>query len=88
MGDQGPAPRAGREFLAWALRLSRPGTVIVVDNVVRYGAVIDEQTTDPNLWGIRRMLDLAARELRLEGTALQTVGVEGYDGFALLPVSD
>jgi predicted O-methyltransferase YrrM len=75
------------EYLARALRLSRPGTVIVVDNVVRDGAVIDEQTTDPSLRGIRRMLDLAAREPRLEGTALQTVGVKGYDGFALLRVS-
>jgi predicted O-methyltransferase YrrM len=75
------------EYVAWALRLSRPGTVIVVDNVVRNGAVLDETTTDPNLLGIRRMLELVAGEPRLEGTALQTVGVKGYDGFAVLRVT-
>jgi predicted O-methyltransferase YrrM len=75
------------EYVAWALRLSRPGTVMVVDNVVRNGAVLDETTTDPNLLGIRRMLELVAGEPRLEGTALQTVGVKGYDGFAVLRVT-
>jgi predicted O-methyltransferase YrrM len=75
------------DYLSWALRLSRPGTVIVVDNVVRGGAVVDEDTTDPNLRGVRRMLELAAGERRLEGTALQTVGVKGYDGFALFRVT-
>jgi predicted O-methyltransferase YrrM len=60
---------------------------MVVDNVVRNGAVLDETTTDPNLLGIRRMLELVAGEPRLEGTALQTVGVKGYDGFAVLRVT-
>jgi hypothetical protein len=55
--------------------------------VVRGGAVVDEDTTDPNLRGVRRMLELAAGERRLEGTALQTVGVKGYDGFALFRVT-
>jgi predicted O-methyltransferase YrrM len=76
------------EYVTWALRLSRPGTVIVVDNVVRHGAVIDETSADANIRGIRRMFELVAAEPRLEATALQTVGVKGYDGFALLRVTD
>jgi predicted O-methyltransferase YrrM len=76
------------EYVAWALRLSRPGTVLVVDNVVRSGAVIDETSADANIRGIRRMFELVAAEPRLEATALQTVGVKGYDGFALLRVTD
>jgi predicted O-methyltransferase YrrM len=74
------------EYLAGALRLSRPGTVIVVDNVVRDGAVADAATRDPNILGIRRMLEQAAREPRLEATAIQTLGIKGYDGFAVLRV--
>jgi predicted O-methyltransferase YrrM len=74
------------EYLTGALRLSRPGTVIVVDNVVRDGAVIDAATRDPNLRGIRSMLELAAHEPRLEATAIQTLGIKGYDGFAVLRV--
>jgi predicted O-methyltransferase YrrM len=76
------------EYVTWALRLSRPGTVIVVDNVVRHGAVIDETSADANIRGIRRMFELVAAEPRLEATALQTVGVKGHDGFALLRVTD
>jgi predicted O-methyltransferase YrrM len=75
------------EYLAWALRLSRLGTVIVVDNVVREGAVADEKADDANLRGIRRMLELVRREPRLDATALQMVGVKGYDGFAVLLVT-
>jgi predicted O-methyltransferase YrrM len=74
------------EYVAGALRLSRPGTVIVVDNVVRGGAVIDPTTRDRSIRGVRRMLELVAREPRLEATALQTVGLKGYDGFAILRV--
>jgi predicted O-methyltransferase YrrM len=74
-----------REYLDWALRLSHPGSVIVVDNVVRHGAVLDG-ASDPNIRGIRRMLELAAGEPRLDATAIQTVGVKGYDGFALMRV--
>lgn len=75
------------EYLAGALLLSRPGTVIVVDNVVRHGKVIDAATEDPDIRGVRRMLELAAGEPRLESTALQTVGPKGHDGFAVLRVT-
>ena len=75
------------EYLAGALVLSRPGTVIVVDNVVRQGAVIDANAADPGNRGTRRMLELAAEDPRLEATVLQTVGAKGHDGFALLRVT-
>jgi len=70
-------------YLEWALRLSRPGTAIVVDNVVRGGEVADARSRDPDVVGIRRMFDLIAREPRLSATAIQTVGAKGWDGFAL-----
>jgi predicted O-methyltransferase YrrM len=72
-------------FLA-ALGLSRAGTVIVVDNVVRDGAVADAASTDPNILGIRRLMELVAREPRVAATAIQTVGSKGYDGFLLARV--
>jgi predicted O-methyltransferase YrrM len=71
------------DYLAWALKLSRPGTLIVADNVVRDGAVVDAGSTDPNVQGVRRFTELVAAEPRLSATALQTVGVKGYDGFLL-----
>jgi predicted O-methyltransferase YrrM len=74
-----------RYFLA-ALGLSRPGTVIVVDNVVRDGAVADAASTDPNIVGIRRLMELLAHERRVVATAIQTVGSKGYDGFVLARV--
>ncbi len=70
-------------YLAWALRLSRPGTVIFADNVVRDGAVTDAQSQDPNVQGIQRFSELVAQEPRLSATTLQTVGEKGYDGFLL-----
>ena len=70
-----------------ALRLSHPRTVIVVDNVVRNGAVLDESTTDVNVQGVRRFMDTVAADNRVTATALQTVGSKGYDGFALLLVN-
>jgi predicted O-methyltransferase YrrM len=75
------------EYVAWALRLSRPETVILVDNVVRHGAVIDTTSEDPSVRGVRRMFELVASEPRLEATAIQTVGVKGYDGFAMIRVT-
>jgi predicted O-methyltransferase YrrM len=75
------------EYLAGALLLSRPGTVIVVDNVVRHGRVTNAATDDPDIRGIRRMLELAEGEPRIEATALQTVGSKGHDGFALMRVT-
>ncbi len=76
------------QYLEWALKLSRPGTVIVVDNVVRQGKVADAASTDPDVTGTRRMFDLMAAEPRLSATALQNVGVKGYDGFALAVVKN
>jgi predicted O-methyltransferase YrrM len=70
-------------YLEWALRMSRPGTLIVVDNVVRGGAVADADSTDASVAGVRRALDLIAADPRLEATAIQTVGLKGYDGFAM-----
>jgi predicted O-methyltransferase YrrM len=70
-------------YVEWAVRLSRPGTVIVVDNVVRDGDVIDANSGDPDVIGVRRMFDAMARDPRLDATAIQTVGGKGWDGFAL-----
>ena len=75
------------DYLQWALRLTRPGSVIIVDNVVRDGAVADAASDDPMVLGTRRMMDLVAAEPRLDATALQTVGAKGYDGFLLALVT-
>jgi predicted O-methyltransferase YrrM len=74
-------------YLEWALRLSRSGTVIVVDNVVREGGVVEAASRDPDIVGVRSMFELIAREPRLSATAIQTVGAKGWDGFALAVVS-
>jgi predicted O-methyltransferase YrrM len=74
-------------YLRWALKLSRPGTVIVGDNVVREGAVLDPASEDPSVQGIREFYDLIAAEPRLDATAIQTVGTKGHDGFALAVVT-
>jgi predicted O-methyltransferase YrrM len=73
-------------YLEWSLRLSRPGTIIVVDNVIRDGAVVDPKDPDPRVQGVRRFFDMVAADSRLDATALQTVGTKGYDGFALMIV--
>ena len=73
-------------YVEWALRLSRPGTAIVVDNVVRDGHVVDAKNTDADVVGVRRMFELIAREPRLSATAIQTVGAKGWDGFVLAVV--
>jgi predicted O-methyltransferase YrrM len=74
-------------YLDWALRLSRRGTLIVGDNVVRDGAVIDSGSTDSSVQGVRRMNEMIAAEPRLNATAIQTVGSKGYDGFAIAIVT-
>lgn len=71
------------EYVRWALKLSRPGTLIMVDNVVRDGGVADASSTDNDVLGARRLFELLESEPRLNSTALQTVGAKGYDGFAL-----
>jgi predicted O-methyltransferase YrrM len=74
------------DYFAWALKLSRRGSLIIADNVVRQGTVIDANSNDPNVQGIRRFTDLLAAETRVSATAIQTVGSKGYDGLALLLV--
>ncbi|HTD68592.1 MAG TPA: O-methyltransferase [Candidatus Limnocylindria bacterium] len=73
-------------YFTWALKLSRRGTVIVADNVVRKGAVIDAASKDPLVQGVRRFHELVAAEPRVSATAIQTVGSKGYDGFTLMIV--
>ena len=75
------------DYFQSALALSRPGTLIVADNVVRSGGILDADTDDPDLQGIRRLFDLIADEPRVEATALQTVGSKGHDGFVLALVT-
>jgi predicted O-methyltransferase YrrM len=70
-------------YLEWSLHLSRPGTVIITDNVIRDGAVINPKDPDPNVQGVRRLFEMLAADPRLDATALQTVGTKGYDGFTL-----
>jgi predicted O-methyltransferase YrrM len=74
------------EYLQWSIRLSHPGTVIIADNVVRKGAVIDAQSSDANVRGVRRFNEILAADARLSATAIQTVGSKGYDGFTVARV--
>jgi predicted O-methyltransferase YrrM len=77
------------DYFRWALKLSRRGSVIIADNVVRDGAVIDPASDDPRVQGMRRFNELLAAEPRVSATEIQTVGSKGYDGFALaLVISD
>ncbi len=78
--------RSNPDYLDWALRLSRPGTVIAVDNVVRNGAIVNGKSRDPDVIGTRRMTEQIAAHPRLSATVLQTVGDKGYDGIALAVV--
>jgi predicted O-methyltransferase YrrM len=75
--------RSNPDYLAEAVRLSRPGTLVVADNVVRAGAVADPDAGDPSVTGVQRFLELVAQHPRLDTTAIQTVGSKGWDGFAL-----
>ncbi|MEE1818336.1 O-methyltransferase [Streptomyces sp. SP18ES09] len=74
-------------YVTWALKLSRPGSLIIVDNVVREGRVATEQPGDAAVTGTRAMFDLIAAEPRLDATAIQTVGTKGYDGLLLARVT-
>lgn len=71
------------EYFQWALTLSHPGSLIIIDNIVRGGAVTDAKSHDPDIIGIRRLNELMGREPRVCATAMQTVGSKGYDGFAI-----
>jgi predicted O-methyltransferase YrrM len=75
------------DYFAWALRLARAGTVIIVDNVVRNGAVVDAASADPGVRGVRRFNAMLASEPRVSATVIQTVGIKGYDGFAIMVVN-
>ena len=82
------ADKAGTpDYFRWSLRLSRPGTTIIVDNVIRDGAIIEDGSSDGSVQGMRRFFDLVAAEPRVSATALQTVGFKGYDGFAIAVVN-
>jgi predicted O-methyltransferase YrrM len=74
------------QYLEWALKLSRRGTVIVIDNVARHGTVIEAKSTEPDIRGTRKCLERMAAHPRLSAVALQTVGVKGLDGFAMAVV--
>jgi predicted O-methyltransferase YrrM len=74
-------------YFEWALKLSRRGTLIIVDNVVRSGAVIDADSSDASVQGVRRFIELLGAASGASGTAIQTVGTKGYDGFAIVLVS-
>jgi predicted O-methyltransferase YrrM len=69
--------------LKWAVKLSAPGSVIVVDNVIREGAIIEENNDDPNVQATRKFFEELAAEPRLSATTIQTVGSKGYDGFTI-----
>ena len=82
----GPALKSLEALGAEGARLSRPGTVIVCDNVIRDGAVIEKNSHDENVRGARAAFSFLAKEAGLEATAIQTVGAKGYDGFAIAVV--
>ncbi|MEU5310635.1 O-methyltransferase [Streptomyces sp. NPDC021562] len=96
LADENPAPfdlvfidadKANNpHYVEWALRLTRAGSLIVVDNVVRGGRVVDAGSAEPDVVGTRAAIELIAAHPRLSGTAIQTVGSKGYDGFALARV--
>lgn len=73
-------------YFDWALKLTRTGGMIVVDNVVRQGQLADEGSVDPNVQGMRRLMDRVGAEPRVRATLIQTVGSKGYDGFSLIEV--
>jgi predicted O-methyltransferase YrrM len=75
------------EYFEWSLKLARTGSVIIADNVVREGAVLDAKSKDADIQGIRRFLEMVGKEKRVSGTALQTVSTKSYDGFALALVT-
>ncbi|MFD5503355.1 O-methyltransferase [Streptomyces sp. NPDC127061] len=75
------------DYLAWSLKLTRPGSLIVADNVVRDGEVVDGTSDDPKVRGVRRFTELVAAEPTLSATALQTVGSKGYDGLMMALVT-
>ncbi len=76
------------DYLQWSLKLSRPGTVIIGDNVVRKGCIADPGNKDPDVLAVRSFLEIMGAEPRLTSTAIQTVGSKGWDGFSISVVSE
>lgn len=74
-------------YFEWSLKLARVGSVIIADNVVREGAVLNSKSKDADVQGVRRFLEMVGKEKRVSGTALQTVSTKSYDGFALVLVT-
>lgn len=70
-------------YLTWALHFSRSGTVIVGDNVIREGEIVNRHSTDPRIQGVRKFYDMVGENPNLSATAIQTVGSKGYDGFMI-----
>ena len=75
------------DYFSWALRLARVGSLIIIDNVVREGKVTDASSAEPDVKGTRRALEMMAAEPRVSATAIQTVGLKGWDGFAIALVT-
>ncbi|MGW7380064.1 O-methyltransferase [Streptomyces sp. NPDC054794] len=96
LADENPAPfdlvfidadkANNANYLEWALKLTRAGSLIIVDNVVRDGRVLDAEGAEPDVRGTRAAIEMIGSHPRLTGTAVQTVGSKGYDGFALARV--
>ena len=74
------------DYFTWSVRLTRPGGVIIVDNVVRGGNVLEADTADPDVQGVRRLNEVMAAEPSVSATTIQTVGAKGYDGFTIAVV--
>jgi len=77
-----------RAYFDWALRLSRPGSLIVVDNVIRHGQLIEAGSRDPDVRGMREFLEALPSDRRVSATGIQTVGRKGYDGFVIALVNE
>jgi predicted O-methyltransferase YrrM len=75
------------DYFDWAVKLSRPGSLIVIDNVVRDGTVLEADSHDPSVLGVRRLFERMVREPRVSTTAIQTVGAKGWDGLAFALVT-
>ncbi|MBV8540439.1 MAG: O-methyltransferase [Pseudonocardiales bacterium] len=76
------------DYFAGSVRLTRPGGVIIVDNVVRGGAMVDAHSADPDVQGARRLIEMMAADALVSATVIQTVGAKGYDGFAIAIVGE
>lgn len=74
-------------YFQWAVKLSRRGSLIVADNVIRHGSIIDDENSKPAVQGLRRFYDLVTAEPKVSITALQTVGIHGHDGFVIAVVT-